>query len=165
MPSVVADLVDVMLLRGGGFNENGGSLPSPRGLRGGSLDTLGDSIGEGRPLKESPGDTGGTPGAGPGDRGAMIPSVSRLRGLSRRLGIELKGKISRSDLNRDDRGRVVVGFEGLVGVPGSPVIVGKALSFALKLRNKKSGASHTQMPKNVAISAKPWTGSEGEDPE
>ena len=38
---------------------------------------------------------------------------------------------------------------------GSLADIGIAWSLALKLRNKKSGASHTQIPKNAAISEKP----------
>ena len=34
-------------------------------------------------------------------------------------------------------------------------LIGSALSFALRLKNRNSGASHTHMPKNVAISANP----------
>lgn len=34
---------------------------------------------------------------------------------------------------------------------------GSALSFALRLRNKNRGTSHTHTPKKVAISAKPGT--------
>lgn len=34
---------------------------------------------------------------------------------------------------------------------------GRALSFALRLRNKNNGTSHTHTPKKVAISAKPGT--------
>ena len=36
--------------------------------------------------------------------------------------------------------------------------IGSALSFALRLRKRKRGASQTQTPKKVAISAKPGTG-------
>lgn len=34
-------------------------------------------------------------------------------------------------------------------------LMGNALSFALRLRNRNKGASHTHIPKKVAISAKP----------
>lgn len=36
-----------------------------------------------------------------------------------------------------------------------PEDTGRALSFALKLRKRKSGTSHTHSPKKVATSAKP----------
>lgn len=51
----------------------------------------------------------------------------------------------------------MMGFTGEVGDEGRlcPVFVGKALSFALRLRNRNRGASHTHKPKKVAISAKP----------
>jgi hypothetical protein len=39
-----------------------------------------------------------------------------------------------------------------------PDCVGSALSFALKLKNKNSGASQTHSPKKVAISANPGAG-------
>jgi hypothetical protein len=37
----------------------------------------------------------------------------------------------------------------------TPAEVGSALSFALKLRNRNSGASHTHIPKKEAISVNP----------
>jgi hypothetical protein len=41
---------------------------------------------------------------------------------------------------------------------GAPDMVGSALSLLLRLRNRNSGASHTQSTKNVAISANPCAG-------
>jgi len=95
----------------------------------------------------------------------MIPcEVSFRFGLGRKLGIESSGRESKRDLNNDVRGFVIIGDNMVeeVGVFGTlsaptPMFRGKALSFALRLKNKKSGASQTQTPKNVAISANPGT--------
>ena len=40
---------------------------------------------------------------------------------------------------------------------GIPELTGKALSLALKLRNRNTGINQTQTPKKVAISPKPGT--------
>lgn len=40
------------------------------------------------------------------------------------------------------------------GESGFDIEVGRALSFALRLKNRKSGANHTHIPKKVAISVK-----------
>jgi len=69
--------------------------------------------------------------------------------------------MEQSDLNSEEGVRVLEGMlrdrdEGVAGLwsPGGPEI-GNAWSPALRLRNKNKGASQTQIPKKVAISAKP----------
>lgn len=111
-------LTGAVLRLGGGLRENVAGILRPwsSGPLPISLDNLGDNIGDGRLLYECPGDGGGIPGEG----GAMIPSVSLLRIRGRMRGRESIGKILSSDLNREDRGWTMTGFDGLVGVLGSP---------------------------------------------
>lgn len=92
-------------------------------------------------------------------RGAMMPSdASRLEGI--------KGIKENNDLKRDvccfcaGCGAGMVGNCGWEGVCTAGAgeawpAVGSARSPALRLKNKKSGTSHTHTPKNVAISANP----------
>lgn len=89
-----------------------------------------------------------------GERGAIRPSEESLRSA---FGLrESKDKTENALLNSDARACGAGNeIDAVVGVPGSAVDNGKALSLALKLRNKKSGASQTQTPKNVAISTNP----------
>lgn len=108
-----------------------------------------------------------------GERGAIIPSLVSCRGFAlETLSNDRKEKIER---NSDTRVVVVTGIVDPEGDPGSalrvisgawhslskkfntPVDIGSALSFALRLRNRNSGASQTQMPKKEAISLNPGT--------
>lgn len=60
--------------------------------------------------------------------------------------------IPNMDLNKDELTRGELVFDpGELPTPD----VGRALSLALRLRKRNKGTSHTQAPKNVAISAKP----------
>lgn len=113
------------------------------------------------------GDGGGIVGV----RGAMRPSdLSSLRGR--------KGMAEKRDLAREVGAVITIcdwtfGLGDAValsatkfksdpeklGLNGKGVpVVGRALSPALRLRNKNKGASHTHTPKNVAMSANPGAG-------
>jgi len=102
------------------------------------------------------GDRGGA-GPGRGERGAMRPSDISLRdGLSRTRGNSTERLLKR-DLKSEPREGLVV-IDGPIGLSVSLTIaadMGSALSFALRLRKRNKGASHTHMPKNVAISLNP----------
>jgi hypothetical protein len=61
----------------------------------------------------------------------------------------------RIDLKSETRFGV---YFGAAGAPsGAAPVTGRALSLALRLKNKNKGAAQTQIPKNVAISVKPAT--------
>jgi len=64
------------------------------------------------------------------------------------------------DLNKDDRvdNATDAWSPGEAGTLGPPEVTGSALSLALRLRNRKSGTSHTQIAKNVATSENPGGG-------
>lgn len=141
--------------------------PSPDDLRGvverggGKLDIEGVRLRPGS-LGEGNGDGTGRPG----DGGAMIPCDASLLGLGRKRGREPMGKAPYKLLKRVVRPLVETDLIGLVGILLSLLkfIVGKVLSFALRLRKRNKGASHMQTPKNVAISAKPGTSLSGTCP-
>lgn len=87
----------------------------------------------------------------------MIPSEVSLRtGLGRNLGRLSKASNENMDRMRDT---LLDDFAAVMGDPGS-VERGRALSLALRLRNKNRGASHTQIPKKEAISVTPSTSGE-----
>lgn len=56
------------------------------------------------------------------------------------------------DLNNEEFDRGTPVAEGTLSIPDD---VGRALSFALKLKNRNRGTSQTHVPKNVAMSVKP----------
>ena len=106
----------------------------------------------------------------------MIPSdVSFLEALGRSLVyVPSKEKKENMERNKGTRAWPVCKAEAAVGDNGSamkklailkhqrnetvlPDTVGMALSFALRLKKRKSGVNHTHIAKNEAISAKPGT--------
>jgi len=86
-----------------------------------------------------------------GVRGAINPSDVPLRkDVCLILETPSKEKNEKIDRTSDTRAFAVCSE----GELGSAVIVGRALSLALRLRNKYNGVNQTHIPKNDAISAK-----------